>query len=246
MSKCAQNIKKFRLLKGYTQDQLAKKLFVTKQAVSKWETGRGYPDVQMLSVLAKALDISIDDLMGEGTFNETRNKKKIIIVTGMVTLILVAVLIGVTTYLQNRFDQSQIIEELEQRLHIELPNHGEYVSADFEDWAAYGNEISITKMSYIIFTKEREIAVYERDISENDLWENSFDQTLLPLVPLGIQSYLAKGDYYLLYNESISKYNQLPAGFEMNKYTLLIYQVDLDRLIILEYPMSFEGGSNEE
>lgn len=60
----AQNIRKYRLLHGLTQSQLAQKLFVTAQNVSKWETGRSVPDLENLCMLSQVLRISTDRLLG--------------------------------------------------------------------------------------------------------------------------------------------------------------------------------------
>ena len=49
--------------KKMTQEELAAKLFVSGKAVSKWETGNGYPDISLLEPLAKALDISVIELL---------------------------------------------------------------------------------------------------------------------------------------------------------------------------------------
>lgn len=58
------NIKKYRLSKGITQEELAQKLFVTPQAVSKWETGTALPDVENLIKLADIFSVSADNLLG--------------------------------------------------------------------------------------------------------------------------------------------------------------------------------------
>ncbi len=55
-------IAKCRKEKGLTQMQLAELLAVTNQAVSKWETGKGMPDVSLLQPLCEALDISLNEL----------------------------------------------------------------------------------------------------------------------------------------------------------------------------------------
>lgn len=49
--------------KGYTQDELASRLGVTPQAVSKWERGLSLPDTDMLPDISKILEISVDDLL---------------------------------------------------------------------------------------------------------------------------------------------------------------------------------------
>ena len=54
-------IRALREKKGMTQEALAQRLFVSAKAVSKWETGKGYPDISLLEPLAAALDISVID-----------------------------------------------------------------------------------------------------------------------------------------------------------------------------------------
>lgn len=66
-------IKKLRERKKITQEELAEKIFVTSKAVSKWETGQGFPDISLLEPLAKALDISVIELLsGEHIQNKNR------------------------------------------------------------------------------------------------------------------------------------------------------------------------------
>jgi len=48
---------------GLTQEQLAEKLFVSRTAISKWESGRGYPSLDYLKSISKLFSISIDDLL---------------------------------------------------------------------------------------------------------------------------------------------------------------------------------------
>lgn len=63
MSVIGQQIKKYRMAKGITQEQLGQLVGVTTQAVSKWERG-GTPDAELLPNLAQALGVSIDALFG--------------------------------------------------------------------------------------------------------------------------------------------------------------------------------------
>ena len=58
------NIKRLRLEKNLTQEQLATKLGVSAQAVSKWETSETYPDGAFLVPLANELEVSLDELFG--------------------------------------------------------------------------------------------------------------------------------------------------------------------------------------
>ncbi len=52
---------------GLTQNQLAKFLNISFQAVSKWENGTAYPDIEMLPKLANILDTTVDALLGYGS-----------------------------------------------------------------------------------------------------------------------------------------------------------------------------------
>lgn len=64
-----------RKLKGYTQKALAEKLNVTDKAVSKWETGKGYPDIEILEKLSQIFCVSINDILS-GKIIPQENKEK--------------------------------------------------------------------------------------------------------------------------------------------------------------------------
>lgn len=66
-------IRELREKLGMTQAELAGKLCVSDKAVSKWETGRGFPDVSLLEPLGKALHISVPELLcGQKIINGNR------------------------------------------------------------------------------------------------------------------------------------------------------------------------------
>ena len=73
----ADNIKKYRMARGFTQSDLAILLSVSTQAVSKWENGQTFPDITALPLLAKYLDVSIDELMGTEESHSWRLKKEL-------------------------------------------------------------------------------------------------------------------------------------------------------------------------
>ena len=67
-------IKRLRENKKMTQEELAQKIFVTSKAVSKWETGKGFPDIGLLESLGKALDVSVIELLsGEDITNHNKS-----------------------------------------------------------------------------------------------------------------------------------------------------------------------------
>ncbi len=76
MSKISKNIKRLRTEKGFTQDLLAEKINITRQAVSSWENDRTQPDVEMLGKLAEVLDVSFEELIYGKKRNTTLELEK--------------------------------------------------------------------------------------------------------------------------------------------------------------------------
>ena len=60
----AENLRKYRMMKNLTQEDIAEYLGITPQSVSKWERGESYPDITLLPALANIFETSIDLLMG--------------------------------------------------------------------------------------------------------------------------------------------------------------------------------------
>lgn len=58
-----EKLQELRKQKGLTQEELAQVLFVSRTAVSKWESGRGYPNIDSLKAIAAYFHISIDELL---------------------------------------------------------------------------------------------------------------------------------------------------------------------------------------
>ena len=75
MEKIGTIIRNHRIAKGLTQEELGNKVFVSKQAVSKWETRKTLPDIEMLRKLCEILDINKDEILG-CSIEETRNNRK--------------------------------------------------------------------------------------------------------------------------------------------------------------------------
>ena len=58
-----EKLQALRKHRGLTQEELAEALFVSRTAVSKWESGRGYPSIESLKAIAKYFSISVDELL---------------------------------------------------------------------------------------------------------------------------------------------------------------------------------------
>lgn len=63
MRQIGKNIKKYRAQMGMTQDQLAEKLHVTRQAVSNWENGKTQPSIETLTAMGELFDVSVEMLI---------------------------------------------------------------------------------------------------------------------------------------------------------------------------------------
>ena len=61
-----EKIRKARIENGMTQEQLAEKMTVSRQAITKWESDKGIPDISNLKLLARILNVSIDYLLFDG------------------------------------------------------------------------------------------------------------------------------------------------------------------------------------
>lgn len=61
---------------GITQDELAEKLFVTEKAISRWETGRGTPDISLLLPLSKELNVEVSELLNGEENMKTKDEVK--------------------------------------------------------------------------------------------------------------------------------------------------------------------------
>ena len=74
-----EKLRKLRTDSGLTQEELAEKIYVTRTAISKWESDRGYPNIDSLKAISKIFSVSIDDLFSPDevlTIAEQDNKQK--------------------------------------------------------------------------------------------------------------------------------------------------------------------------
>ena len=74
-----EKLKIFRTKAQLTQDELAEKLFVSRTAISKWESDRGYPNIESLKAIAKFFSVTVDELLSSDevlTIAEEDNRRK--------------------------------------------------------------------------------------------------------------------------------------------------------------------------
>lgn len=77
----AESLRQVRKEKGLSQEELADLIGVSRQAVSKWEQGAGYPETEKLLRVSQVLDISLDSLMSVGTGEKSADRY-----TGRITI----------------------------------------------------------------------------------------------------------------------------------------------------------------
>ena len=73
--KLPDNLKRIRKDNNLSQEQLAEKLGVSRQAVSKWESGQSYPEMDKVLMICKLFNYNIDELMNENVKEVSENKQ---------------------------------------------------------------------------------------------------------------------------------------------------------------------------
>lgn len=122
MTNFSEMIKKYREENNLTQQEFADSLHVSRQAVSKWETGNSYPNYDILKEIAILLNTTVDNLLSkEEIVKETinvknKNKRNLIMIISSVIIALIAIIIGITAIVvsNSKQDKEVIPEEIEE------------------------------------------------------------------------------------------------------------------------------------
>ena len=175
-----------------TQAELASRLHVTAQAVSKWENGRGVPDIELLKKLSEEFDVSITELI-EGE----KKKNKLVLIISIIFLILVIViLIIVNIFINNdesftfssltcdndSFSISGVIAYNDSKKAVYISN------IDYcDDEKIEPKAITVECILYeIVNGEEKEIAKYE---SLNESNKSDYISTFLEKIEFNIDDY---------------------------------------------------------
>lgn len=136
-----------------TQEELGSKLGVTNKAVSKWETGETYPDIQMLDSLARVLNVSIDELLTQKPYVDNSKKKNkvrtiILIVINVVLIILSIVMssIAIPTLVSG--------EGKNDSVELTIRNYQNYLYLEYMDGINFDNSNKISINTRISLNKE--------------------------------------------------------------------------------------------
>ena len=159
-------LKKLRLSKNLTQDQLAKLIYVSRSAVAKWEQNRGFPNIDALQRISKIFEVSIDDLLSDKELKIleiTNNKKKIslqrkiIISLSILTAIILIAFISLTVIYHPRTISKYVKSNSKNNfVKIEIINYDEDIIVVKKSEAnSFLNEILAIKVipSYLFVQK---------------------------------------------------------------------------------------------
>lgn len=136
-----ENIKALRKNKGFTQDELASRLNVVRQTVSKWEKGYSVPDAEMLQKMAEIFETDVSQLLGKPIEQNTncdlvaeqlarineqlaiknRRSRRIWKTIGIIVAVIIAlqfllVAAGMIAFNQYKFDTDSYIEEYTEEI----------------------------------------------------------------------------------------------------------------------------------
>lgn len=134
MEEFGQKLREVRTAKGYTQQALAEKLYVTRQTVSRWESGNRYPDLETLKKISAELEVSVDELLSAesdldeaGTTAEEEKTPFVLekskernIKNRVMTVLYMIIIAGLAIYLLGSFKENGIFNSIFFTKYVEI------------------------------------------------------------------------------------------------------------------------------
>lgn len=226
--KLSDYIKKYRKDNHLSQTDLANQLYVSKQAISKWENDKALPDVTMYPTLSKLLKVSVDELMGLKQNKQKINKNKLILILFICLIIFLLVIVAIIKTSEIP-EQKEIKKECETHLQTELPKIEEYTFVDFTDFISFNNVIYPQTMYQFVFKDEVLII--------NESWVTMLDEKIIATFPQMMKIYINEFDYFKLINKDTNEINTIPNPNDniYTRYVLYCIDIENNRLIILNF-----------
>ena len=232
-------IKKYREENNLTQTDLAEKLFVTKQTISKWETGKGLPDITLYPTLSIMLGVTVDELMGKEVNTNEENVPKVkntkaiqfFVIPSAIIILVLLIICGILliTKTPKLIIKLYHINQTEQAIGTKLPKIVEYQYKDFGELSLVNSSQFPQYLYYFIFDGDLVFIdnTFKKDLS-NEVKE------YLPSVAL---DYIEKADYVKLINKDTGAINEIPNPFDdrFDRYVLYCYEEKTKRLIAINF-----------
>ena len=226
--KISERIRKYREENHITQQELADKLYVSKQAISKWENDKSLPDVSLYPTVTSLLNITVDELMGnDANKNKLILSKKVIIICSIIVCLILVFIIIMVTNPSKITEEKIIINETENALDIELPKIETYDIIEYNDWLSFNNYMYPHKMYYFVFKDEI--------IEVDDTWFEELPQEIINNIPIGSSEYPYLCDYYKLVDLTTNTFNEISPSDNKHKYVLYCLQIEKKRLIAIKF-----------
>ena len=237
--KLSQILKDYRKQNNLTQVSLADKLFVSKQAISKWENDKGYPDLSLYPVLSKMIGVSVDELMGlersekveKGTIKRGNNDLKIISLICLLFVFLIAVFLSIIniredSIVDDNFALTVLIENIEQDIGDNIQDIISWDYIDFSKWSAQNslpNNIYYLTLTTPVNTNRGN-------------WVRSFDEEIVKIIPSSMLNFLNTCDYFILINKTSGEINKIEIkDDETYDLSLICYQSANLRIIVINF-----------
>ena len=235
--KLADYLKEFRKKNNMTQQDLADKLFVTKQAVSKWETGRGTPDLETLKDISKLINVSVDELLGlngSGAKTNSIEAKSLSLVTLLVLLVITTLTLVMSFIFSGNSSEvdhkkEELIKKTETELQTTLPLVEDYGYVDYSKWTYYGNSFLPSSMYYFVFKDE----VFFID----SLWLSELDSDMVNVIPVYLGNYLDNYDFFKIIDLTTGTINIINVNDD-RVHTYVLYCIDTSNKRVIA--ISFE------
>lgn len=233
--KLSDYLKQYRKENNLTQEALAEKLYVTKQAVSKWENDRGLPDIETYKDLSRLLGVSVDTLLGlEEKETQKKTNSKVLLVIILSMILLVGIVIAILAIINKpKEDEDEtlkqaLIEKTEEELGVTIPSVKEYNYIDYSDWIIAGNSMLPRNIYYFIF--ENEV------IAIDYTWIRSLSNELIDSIPVNLGEYPEICEFFKIIDLTTGEINIINLNDDrVHSYVLYCLDIEYNRLIVISF-----------
>lgn len=226
--KLSERIKKYRNDNSITQQELANMLYVSKQAVSKWENDKSLPDLTLYPTIANLLGVTVDELMGNEVHKiEPNTKRRVIVTFSLILMLLMLIALLIIIKPGKIIEKKKIINETEESLDIKLPEITTYDIVNYNQWLLYNNYMYPHQMYYFVFQDEL--------IKIDETWLQELPQEMINQIPIGSSEYPYICDYYKLVDLTTNSINEISNSEDVHQYVLYCLQIDNKRLIAIKF-----------